>query len=165
MGLRRREIADLYARRYVGFRNAVAMLTGGHESAADVVQEAFAEALRQRRSFRGEGSPEAWIWRIAARIAQREMARGRHESLRIEGHMPDRETVFVDTIQDPAVAEAFRALRERRRLIAFLHYFADLSYEQIAEICEVTPGTVAATLAQARDALRAALEASNEVKA
>jgi len=130
MGLRRDEIADIYATRYVGFRNALAMLTGGYESAADVVQEAFAEALRQRRSFRGESSPEAWVWRIAARIAQREMARGRYESLGGDGDMPDREMVFVEAIQDFAVAEAFRTLPERRRLITFLHYFADLSYSR-----------------------------------
>lgn len=42
MGLRRRDIADLYERRYVGFRNALAMITGSYESATDVVQDAFA---------------------------------------------------------------------------------------------------------------------------
>jgi DNA-directed RNA polymerase specialized sigma24 family protein len=55
------------------------MLTGNYESAADVVQEAFAEALRQRRAFRGDGTPEAWIWSIATRIALRERARDRRE--------------------------------------------------------------------------------------
>ena len=164
MGLRRREIADLYARRYVGFRNALAMLMGSYEAAGDVVQEAFAEALRQRRGFRGEGSPEAWIWRIAARIAQRERSRQRRDLLASDGSVPDEEIASVDTILDPAVAEALRALPERRRLITFLHYFADLSYEQIAEICDVSPGTVAATLSQARDALRATLQASDEVR-
>jgi RNA polymerase sigma-70 factor, ECF subfamily len=140
------------------------MLTGSYESAADVVQEAFAEALRQRRSFRGEGTPEAWIWSIAARIALRERARGRRQPVSNDGQMPEAELAFVEPIHDPLVAEALRTLSERRRLITFLHYFADLSYEQIAEICDVTPGTVAATLAQARDALRAALEANDEVR-
>ncbi len=164
MGLRRREITDLYASRYVGFRNALAMLTGSYESAADVLQEAFAEALRQRRRFRGEGTPEGWIWSIAARIALRERARDRREAVGSDGRVPEGEMAPSEPIHDPAVAEALRTLPERRRLITFLHYFADLSYEQIAEICEVTPGTVAATLAPARDALRAALEANDEVR-
>jgi RNA polymerase sigma-70 factor (ECF subfamily) len=163
MGLRRHEIAALYECRYIGFRNAIAMLTGNYESAADVVQEAFAEALRQRRGFRGEGTPEAWIWSIAARIALRERARGRREPVSGDGRTPESEIAFVEAVDDRAVADALRSLSERRRLITFLHYFADLSYEQIAEICEVTPGTVAATLAQARDALRATLEANDEV--
>jgi RNA polymerase sigma-70 factor (ECF subfamily) len=163
MGLRRREIATLYQSRYVGFRNALAMLTGNYESAADVVQEAFAEALRQRRGFRGEGTPEAWVWSIAARIALRERTRGTREPISSDGGDPEGDMVFIEPIHDPLVADALRTLPERRRLITFLHYFADLSYEQIAEICDVTPGTVAATLAQARDALRAVLEANDEV--
>ena len=75
MGLRRRDIAELYDRRYVGFRNAAATITGSYESAADVVQEAFAEALVQRRRFRGDRSPEAWVWRIVMRTANRERGR------------------------------------------------------------------------------------------
>jgi RNA polymerase sigma-70 factor (ECF subfamily) len=163
MGLRRREIADLYQRRYVGFRNALAMVTGSYESATDVVQEAFAEALRQRRSFRGPGAPEAWIWSIAMRVASGERARRRREPVSLDGRLPEIEVSPGEPIEDPVVVDALRALPARRRLIAFLHYFADLSYEQIAEICDVSPGTVAATLAQARDAVRAALEANDEV--
>jgi DNA-directed RNA polymerase specialized sigma24 family protein len=40
----------------------------------------------------------------------------------------------------------------------FLRYFGDLSYQQIAEICGISEGTVAATLAQARHELGAALD-------
>jgi DNA-directed RNA polymerase specialized sigma24 family protein len=42
-------------------------------------------------------------------------------------------------------------------LIVFLRYFADFSYGEIAEACDVSEGTVAATLAQAHDALRVTL--------
>jgi RNA polymerase sigma-70 factor (ECF subfamily) len=163
MGLRRREIADLYSRRFLGFRNALATVTGGYDSATDVVQDAFAEALRRRRSFRGEGSPEAWIWRIAVRLAVRESARRSRDAARRDGPLPEIEADLVEPTFDPALTDALRALPPRRRLIVFLHYFADLSYEQIAEICDVSTGTVAATLAQARDQVRAALTANNEV--
>jgi DNA-directed RNA polymerase specialized sigma24 family protein len=44
----------------------------------------------------------------------------------------------------------------------FLRYYADLSYAQIAEACGVSEGTVAATLAHARDDL---LEAAEEARA
>jgi RNA polymerase sigma factor (sigma-70 family) len=45
----------------------------------------------------------------------------------------------------------------RRRLVVFLRYFADLPYQTIAEVLEIDAGTVAATLAQAREALSAVL--------
>ncbi len=61
-------IEQVYRRRYVGFRNALAAVTGSQDSARDAVQEAFARALAHREQFRG-GSLEAWIWRIAIRAA------------------------------------------------------------------------------------------------
>jgi DNA-directed RNA polymerase specialized sigma24 family protein len=41
--------------------------------------------------------------------------------------------------------------------MVFLRYYADLSYSEIAEACGVSEGTVAAALAQARQALVLAL--------
>jgi RNA polymerase sigma-70 factor, ECF subfamily len=61
---------------------------------------------------------------------------------------------------DPELAAAVRQLPPRRRLVVFLRYFGDLSYPQIAEVCGISEGTVAATLAQAREELNAALDES-----
>jgi DNA-directed RNA polymerase specialized sigma24 family protein len=56
MDERSRAIERLYRERYVGFRNAVATVTGDYESARDAVQEGFVCAYRSRAQFRGEGS-------------------------------------------------------------------------------------------------------------
>jgi RNA polymerase sigma-70 factor (ECF subfamily) len=145
---RAQAIETLYRERYGRFRDGVATITGDYESARDVVQEAFARALRKRRSYRGEGSLEAWVWRIALRTA-REHA-GRRPGVSLNGALP---AELVEPERDPALAEALRTLPPKRRLIVFLRYFADLSYGQIAELCEVSEGTVGATLAQARSSL------------
>ena len=55
--------------------------------------------------------------------------------------------------RDPELAEAVKKLPPRRRLIVFLRYFADLSYDEIADICGISEGTVGAALAHARSAL------------
>jgi RNA polymerase sigma factor (sigma-70 family) len=68
------------------------------------------------------------------------------------------EAALVEPERDPALEDALRTLPVKRRLIVFLRYFADLSYAQIAEICEVSEGTVGATLAQARSALEELLQ-------
>ena len=154
VGLRRGQIEDVYRRRYLSFRNALATITGSYESARDVVQEAFAEALRHRRSFRGEGAPEAWVWSIAFRIALRERGRSGRDLAPLD----EIDSGLIEPEGDPALAEALQQLPPKRRLIVFLHYYADLSYEQIAATCGISPGTVAATLAQARESLRASLD-------
>jgi RNA polymerase sigma-70 factor (ECF subfamily) len=150
---RAREIEELYGRRYLAFRNTLATVTGSYESARDVVQEAFAQALRKRRQFRGDGSLEAWVWRIAFRLALGERGGNRTVSLDLVA-----EPALVEPERDPELAAAVRALPPRRRLVVFLRYFADLSYAEIAEVCGINEGTVAATLAQARATLLAALE-------
>jgi RNA polymerase sigma-70 factor (ECF subfamily) len=147
---RERAIESLYRERYVRFRNTLATITGSYDSARDVVQEAFVRALKQRRSLRDDQALEMWVWRIALRTAyefQRKRAAAETPSkARVEA-MP------VDAERDPVLADALRRLPARRRLLIFLHYYADLSYAQIAELCEVSEGTVGATIAQARGQL------------
>ena len=63
------EIEAVYRSRYGAFHATIATITGSAETARDVVQDAFAEALRKRAMFRGEGPLEGWIWRIALRLA------------------------------------------------------------------------------------------------
>jgi RNA polymerase sigma-70 factor (ECF subfamily) len=141
-------IEELYRARYVAFRNGIATVTGSYETARDVVQEAFARAWRDRTDFRGDGSLEGWIWRIAFRIA----LDGRRNGTR-SGPPAALEPELVEPERDPALAAALRRLPPRKRLFVFLRYFADLSYAQIADVCRVSEGTVAAALAQARTTL------------
>ena len=71
-------IEELYRSRYASYRGGVAALTG-YDAARDVVQEAFAQALRDRQDYRGEGSLAAWVWQIAFRTALRTTDEGRRE--------------------------------------------------------------------------------------
>ena len=151
MDERARAIEELYRQRYVGFRNALATVTGSHDSARDAVQEGFARALASRKQFRGDGSLAAWVWRIALRAALED--RGNREVPLDEVLDPQ----LVATERDPSLAAALATLPPRRRLIVFLRYFGDFSYAEIAAACDVSKGTVAATLAQAREALAESL--------
>ncbi len=139
-------LEQLYRDRYVGFRNALAPVVGSDDAARDVVQEAFAIALRKRHALRRRESLAPWVWQIAFRLALRE--RGRRGT----NDLPD-DLGVLSPERDPAVAAAIRSLAPRRRLVVFLRYFADFTYAEIAEALEISEGTVAATLAQAHAAL------------
>ena len=149
MDRRERVLEELYRRRYVAFRNALTPVAGSREAARDAVQEAFAKALRERSRLRSEDSIEAWVWQIALRAALDARRNGRELSLDEAVAQAD----LAEPARDPELAEALRRLSPRRRLIVFLRYFADLPYSDIAAICEVSEGTVAASLAQAHAAL------------
>ena len=152
MGASEQEIEELYRRRYVAFRNVVATVAGGREQARDVVQDAFAQALHRRETYRGTGSLEAWVWRIAFRIALDAAPRD------LAVLEPSLGEAFLEPERDPDLVDAIRSLPPRRRLVVFLRYFGDLSYEEISEACGISEGTVAATLAQARADLLAAID-------
>jgi RNA polymerase sigma-70 factor (ECF subfamily) len=144
------EIEELYRHRYVSFRRGVTALTGSPDGARDVVQEAFAQALRDRNQYRGQGSLSAWVWGIVFRIALDTRRNGRELST-LDELVAD--TTLLSPERDPVLAQALRRLSPRRRLVVFLRYFADLSYTEIAALCEISEGTVAATLSQAHDEL------------
>ena len=145
------ELERVYASRYNGFRHAVVAIVGDYEQAHDVVQDGFARAFANRGRFRG-GSLEAWVWTIVVRRALDLRRRRRPAPLG-----PEVNAAFVPEEADPELARALRALSPRRRLVVFLRYFADLSYEQIADVCGLSVGTVSATLSQALDELRQTL--------
>ena len=104
MGGLESELEDLYRRRNGAFQVMFASVTGSVESACDVVQEAFARALRDQNGFRGEGSLEAWVWRIAFRVAIG--SKGSHELLVDE--VP--EVAFADESRDLMLAAAVRGI-------------------------------------------------------
>jgi RNA polymerase sigma-70 factor (ECF subfamily) len=154
MGRLDSELEALYRRRHGSFQVMLASVTGSVESARDVVQEAFAQALRDQSGFRGEGSLEGWVWRIAFRVAIG--SKGSRE-LAVD-ELP--EVAFVDASSDPLLAAAVRELPPQRRVAIFLRYFADLSYAEIGDVLGIAEGTVAATLAQAHKQLGDRLSAT-----
>lgn len=149
MGLSPDEIASVYERRQAGFALAVAAMLDDPDTARDIVQDGFAQALLRRRHCRGT-APEAWIWRIIERKAFDELRR-RGRTLLLER---DFDAELVPSETNAALTAAVKALPARRRLVVFLRYFADLPYADIGRICDMREGTVAATLAQAHDELQ-----------
>jgi RNA polymerase sigma-70 factor (ECF subfamily) len=141
------ELEALYRQRLSDFTRAATAIAGDEESGRDVVQEAFAKALRKRRRFRGDGNLEAWVWRIVVNAA-RDAGRRRRRSLP--------EPTPVET-RSHELGLPLELLTERQREVLFLHYYADLDYTTIAHALGISPGTVGATLSSARQTLRGAL--------
>ena len=146
------ELEALYRSRFDVFARVAASVTGDSERAHDAVQDAFATAVRKRRTFRGEGPLEAWIWRIVLNAARSDVRRGApetHYETAISNGRPE---------HDAELRAALALLPERQRTAVFLRYYADLDYAAIAEALGITTGTVAATLNAAHTALRTRLE-------
>ena len=139
------ELERLYRTRLNELVRAAAAIAGDREAGRDAGQDAFAKAVRQRRRFRGDGTLEAWVWRIVVNAARDARRRRRPEpATSRRGH-------------DERPALPLEVLTDRQREILFLHYYADLDYETIGRALDISPGTVGATLSTARATLRRAL--------
>ena len=141
------ELEALYRSRLPEFRRVATAIAGDRELGCDAVQEAFARAVRKRRTFRGGGTLEAWVWQIVVNAA-RDARRRR----------PVLAGPFDGATNGHAPVLPLDLLTERQREVVFLHYYADLDYAAIADALAISPGTVGATLNAARRTLRRALE-------
>jgi RNA polymerase sigma factor (sigma-70 family) len=147
------DLEALYRSRFTVFTRVAASVTGDAERARDAVQEAFATALRKRRSFRGDGPLEAWVWRIVLNAARADV-RGRIPA----GDYDDPGAANGRPEEDAELRAALAHLPERQRTVIFLRYYADLDYAAIGEALGMRTGTVAATINAAHTALRGRLE-------
>lgn len=164
-GARIDEIEACYRARSVDFARFASAVTGDQDLGYDVVQEAFATAIRKRRSFQRTGLIDAWICRIVlnkARNARRTRARHRSEMVVDPALAPTALSNGGDESHPPD--ELLEALPDRQRIALFLRYYADMDYQAIAETMGVKTGTVAATLHAGHEALRRQIprEALNE---
>ena len=128
---------------------AVYLFSGDREVASDAVAEAFAQALRRGDEIR---APERWVWRTAFLVA-----RG---MLKERGHMiavvPERGYETAPPMLE--LLDALRALSPAQRAAIVLHYYADRSVREVADLMGSTPAAVGVHLHRARRRLRALLE-------
>jgi RNA polymerase sigma factor (sigma-70 family) len=148
------QLEELYRTRFERFSRVASAICRDPELGRDAVQTAFVVAVRERRSFRGTGSLEAWVWRIVVNEARRLAREPQLERLEVAT-----EAGANGRPDDPlGLRPWIAALPDRQREALFLRYYADLDYRTIAEILGVEVGTVSATLSAAHQALRKRLE-------
>jgi RNA polymerase sigma-70 factor (ECF subfamily) len=151
--------------------NVAYRLLGNQSDACDVVQDVFLKIFRGVSSFREHSSLRTWIYRIAVNEAynhRRWFSRHCVHEVPMERETMDHER-FFEFAQDPGPSPYDQALdSETRTLIeqaltrinplfrtaVVLRDIQNLSYEEIAEILQVSLGTVKSRIVRGREALR-----------
>ena len=149
--------------------------------APDTAQEVFLKVFKGINRFHGESSLKTWIYRIAVheasnrrrwwfrhkvretsiepapeRQAEEQGALGLCDTLADAGESP-LETILHEEVRSRVEAE-LKQLQEPYRTTVVLRDIEEMSYEQIAEVMNVSLGTVKSRLVRGRDALRKRLE-------
>lgn len=152
---------DLYADRALGL---AVRLTEAREDAEEVAQEAFVQAFRQARQFRGESeSFGPWLFAIVRNLAMDKRRQLRLPTLSLSA--PESEVIADTRMSDiPAQAErraernallrALDSLPEEWRMVLTLCDLEDVSHAQAAAALGRTVPATKSLLYRARRALR-----------
>jgi RNA polymerase sigma-70 factor (ECF subfamily) len=149
---------DLYRRELRAMIALGTTLTGSPEAGVDLAHEAMLRAYRDWARVGAMERPGAWIRRVLINLAidhQRRRNRERRALARL-GTATSLE--LIDPVSDRFWA-AVRALPERQRAAVSLHYIDDLSIDGIAEILQVSAGTIKTSLFKARQTLTRTMRA------
>lgn len=149
-------------------------VTGSAEEAEDVVQDALVRAFLKLDSFQQNSQFFTWLYRIAFNVA---LSRHRRRRSRIsidysrdttgmepvdDGELPDEPLLRSERVD--LVRRALAQLTEQHRAILVLREMEDCSYEAIAEILDISIGTVRSRISRARGQLKLALEAMHNAE-
>ncbi len=151
--------------------NLALRLLNDPSDASDVVQEVFLKVFRNVGQFRGQSSLKTWIFRIAINEAhnqRRWFFRHRHREVGIEDEQEDarnRTDTLADATQSPfdyvldrenlaMIEGALARINPTFRAAVVLRDITDLSYEEIADILQVSLGTVKSRILRGREAMR-----------
>ena len=137
-------------------------IVGEYHAAADLAQEIFVKIHGELRTFKFESKFSTWLFRVAVNHALNKAAEvGRHarihEKIQREGRGDPGGTREGRPIDDQ-VHRAIQKLSPKLRVIVSLRYLDGLSYEEIAEVLEISMGTVKSRLFLAHETLRPLLK-------
>lgn len=126
----------------------VFLIVGSRAVAEEITQEAFLKLLERWSRLRDYDRPEAWVRKVAVRMAVRHVGRERSRPLReLRAQPAAREE---PPLPDPEVARAVSALAPMQRAVVALHYWEDRPVLEIARLLGVSESTVKQHLFRAR---------------
>lgn len=153
------ELVRRFQRRVYGF--AFHHLRDADE-AYDLSQEIFVKLYRNLARYDAERPFEPWFWRLAANIA----INYRRRRVPVPAEAPEEAAGSEEPSQghDPVLVRALAELDPAYRMPVLLHYYADLSLEQVSQSLGLTVAATKSRLHRARAMLRNALAEAEEAE-
>src|SRR2546425_1127374 len=174
-----RAMDQLVERHFRAVYNLAYRLSGNHDDASDITQEAFLRVYHALPNFRGDAHFTTWLYRIVTNVFLDEKKKQRvraHSSLEEMVELED--NAVARQIQDPTAGPDVLTLRgeraeivqqavlprpQTRRVLIALYPFDTRRSEETAGIRTLPIGTVKSRLNRARLALKNKLQGQREL--
>jgi RNA polymerase sigma-70 factor (ECF subfamily) len=127
--------------------------------AEDITQEIFVKVYRHLGEFRGESSIHTWVYRIAVNECKGYLRSWSFRNILLKpfADRKDDQTVegeVLKTIERDSIARQVMKLSPAYRQVIVLHYYAELTTAEIAQVLGTSEGAVRTKLHRARQQLR-----------
>lgn len=147
------------------------------EEAYDAAQEVCLKIWHQIGTFKGEAKFSTWVYRLTTNqcldLLRKQKRRGIEVPLTLEAHQKEplgyRQDVWEDMSSHleqkeltAVLQQALLELKENYRIMIVLRDIEGYAYEEIAQILDLSLGTVKSRLSRARQALKKILEQDRE---
>ena len=148
----------LYATESRGVQRFLEGMVGGRQVAEELTQDAFIKAWKALPSFALKSSLKTWVYSIAINTA-RDWLRGHGNKRMSELTDEHGGAQEMESPETRAIREAMGELEEEIRALLMLHYYEELSLQEIAKILAIPTGTVKSRLHTAKAKLKPLLVA------
>jgi RNA polymerase sigma-70 factor (ECF subfamily) len=130
------------------------------EEAHDLAQEIFVKLYRNLGRFDAQRPFEPWFWKLAANTT----INYRRKRVPLPAEPADEVVDPKQTLQphDPVLVQALAQLDPAYRLPVLLHYYADLSLDQVSQSLNLSVAAIKSRLHRARAQLRNSLAEAEE---
>ena len=152
------------------YRNAYRFalgLSGNHNDACDLTQQAFYIAHQRLHQVREPAKQKQWLFTVLYREFLRSRRRGAaHPQTTLEFSERELPRIHVDhaaSLDGEAVLLALQGLEENFRMPVALFYLNQVSYKEIAVTLDIPVGTVMSRLSPGKQMLRRFMEEGSSV--
>ena len=149
---------EVFERDYERLVQALTLVAGGKEAAADAVQEAFVRLVRGWDRLSTYEDPAGWVRRVALnQIRDHHRSVWRQARLLLKMEREDHPSPETATT-DEQLWGRLRVLPYKQRVALALYYLDHLTTREVADVMHVSEGTVKQHLHRARESLKEVYE-------
>jgi RNA polymerase sigma factor (sigma-70 family) len=158
-------VSDLHAAEGERLYNFARHLGLADEDAADVVQESLLRLWRELRRGTAVANPAAWTYRTCYRLAMSQHRWRRQLSRLLPRLAPQRAGYSGPESSDRlSVWQAVDRLSPRQRVVIYLHYAADLPFDEVGLALGISASSARTHAGRAMVAIRSQLDHPKEAQ-
>jgi RNA polymerase sigma factor (sigma-70 family) len=153
--------------------NLAFRICGNHEEAEEISQDSFLKAYRALGSFKRKSSFSTWLYRIVYNTAISHVRTKKRKILSLEDFPADAaDFISTGTPEEDAETEyrrslinfAFQKISDEERSLLTLHYYEEMSTEELSEVTGISKSNIKVKLFRARQKMLKIIENAEKKK-